>query len=557
VPYEPWTLIDAGRESLWAPDVWIGVLELVGAHEGEPVYDESSRIYDQLNERFPREHWRAQDRGRFRPLFRDYSKPWTALGLASFDGSFQLLDRGRRLLARRGSMRLELAKLLRDYQEDGCFPFRLLAQAVRSSREGATFDFLYHDVCCRCRSEAELAEALADPSNHPEDVPDTPKRRLKLMMRLMERTGAVQPSTDSMLWMQWDTQAIQAIVGTSDDMTNTGSDWDHSLLGSTLNEIVEGVPGSGKSHLISAIRERFKGTRVVVMHPAMSYEDLVEGVRPLAALSRSEGLLLPAPFGRPYYEYYSEGDASQGYEGAKSGFCVRGGLFLLACAEACRSPHERFLVVLDELNRCNVPRALGELILCLEESKRWVWCEAKQRWKGAVAVRLPYSGLEFFVPNNLYVLGTLNSSDKSITALDQAIRRRFSFHRIEPLPPESLLEKLGEWADRLSKSVSIWSRVNEVLLEECGPDSILGHSYFFDAARLAEGALGVEGAIAWLWRSALVPQVVDSLGSTGRLDLLDGALQEIWGEHLASCAIRIRIAGVGAGRAARIEDLRG
>jgi hypothetical protein len=477
------------------------------------------------------------------------------LGLASFDGTFQLLKNGERLLRSNGNFRREVATLIRDYQEDDCFPFRLLAEAIRCQPQGSTFEFLYHDVCRRCRTSADLVDAISNPSNRSDEIPDTPKRRLKLMLRIMERTGAVQSCNDSALWVQWDSDATEIIVGSRGKMDQVISVDSNLPLCATLNEIVEGVPGTGKSHLITTLRGQFTGVRVVVMHPAMSYEDLVEGVRPTAAQGLNEGLLLPKPVGTSYYDSYSIGGGATKEVTGTSGFGVRGGLFLLACAEACRNPRGRYLIVLDELNRCNVPRALGELLLCLEESKRWRWIETEGRWDGSVSVRLPYSGLPFFVPNNLYVLGTLNSSDRSITALDQAIRRRFTFHRLEPLAEFALLDRLGTAAKPLSESVRIWVQINRILLDECGPDSVLGHSYFFDAARLAEGPLGITGAVRWLWRSALLPQVLDALSTAGRLDVLEGALQAAWSDYLAANGLRIRVLGAGAGRAARLEEI--
>jgi hypothetical protein len=172
-----------------------------------------------------------------------------------------------------------------------------------------------------------------------------------------------------------------------------------------------------------------------------------------------------------------------------------------------------------------------------------------------VSVQLPYSGLQFFVPNNLHVLGTLNSSDKSTSALDQAVRRRFSFYRLEPLPEAELLNNLGPSGVHFAKSIQVWSQVNRVLQEECGPDAVLGHSYFFESTELARGPLGVEGATRRLWLSTLLPQVVDILSANGRLDLIDGSLRSAWDSHLASIGLRVKVWGTGSARAARIESL--
>ena len=97
--YKSWTKIDSGREGLWDPDVWLGVLEIVSRHEGDPVYDDKSPIYQELEKKYPGLGWKKYENTnppQFRPLFRDYSKPWINTGALELeDQKFYLTPLGK------------------------------------------------------------------------------------------------------------------------------------------------------------------------------------------------------------------------------------------------------------------------------------------------------------------------------------------------------------------------------------------------------------------------------------------------------------------------------
>ncbi len=289
------------------------------------------------------------------------------------------------------------------------------------------------------------------------------------------------------------------------------------LLRAYKNVVIEGVPGSGKSHSIDSVRALFDGfTSVVVMHPSTSYEDMIEGVRPAAGSASDGSRFQPVgangDFARAYGNPSTTGELDQA-------FCIRAGRFLLACATACNNPNEDHLIVLDELNRCNVPRAFGELLLLLEPSKRKRF--EGGTWRGGQTATLPYSGLTFFVPDNLHVLGTMNTTDRSVAPLDQALRRRFAFHRLEPMTATELKSAIGKNAAHLtiSSAIDAWHALNMELEDKLGPDMMLGHSYFFDADRAMESGKSADEAIRDMWRLAILPQLIDILHSANRAEL--------------------------------------
>jgi len=119
---------------------------------------------------------------------------------------------------------------------------------------------------------------------------------------------------------------------------------------------------------------------------------------------------------------------------------------------------KNYYIVIDEINRANISKVFGELITLIEEDKR-----------DKLEVILPYSKEPFSVPSNLYIIGTMNSTDKSIALLDVALRRRFTFIKMEP--NENLV--IEEFKDKFTK-------LNEFIANTLGEDYKIGHSYFIN-----------------------------------------------------------------------------
>lgn len=201
--------------------------------------------------------------------------------------------------------------------------------------------------------------------------------------------------------------------------------------------ILQGPPGTGKTRLAEQVKQRFFGGRgaTVQFHPAVTYEDFVVGLSP-----RTEGNDLH--------------------------FTVRPG-WLLEAAEAAKEG--RYLLVIDEINRADLGKVLGEAIYLFEPGE--IGGDSPR------TVQLPHAvngQKSFTYPPDLYILGTMNTADRSIATLDLAVRRRFSFVTVRPDP--EVVKGTG-----LELAIRAFTALQDVFVEHA-PDEALdllpGHSYF-------------------------------------------------------------------------------
>nr|MDA8359439.1 AAA family ATPase [Actinomycetota bacterium] len=229
--------------------------------------------------------------------------------------------------------------------------------------------------------------------------------------------------------------------------------------------VLYGPPGTGKTYIARKLMEFVAPEpdrrEVVQFHPSYSYEDFVEGYRPsTSADGRLSYDLRPGP--------------------------------LLRLAKAAETSTQEHVLLIDEINRGNLPRILGELLYALE-------------YRGE-PIRLMYSvDKPLNLPRNLLVLGTMNTADKSIGLIDAALRRRFHF--VPLFPGEGpLTDLLAQWLDNyvpeMSHVAGIVDRLNAELRRRVGRHLQVGHSYFL-RSDLSEEVL------ANIWDADIVPFLED------------------------------------------------
>jgi hypothetical protein len=233
----------------------------------------------------------------------------------------------------------------------------------------------------------------------------------------------------------------------------------------TRNLILYGPPGTGKTYCARRFAERFLGdqqpdpqqisefSEFVTFHQSFAYEEFVEGLRP---------------------KVNEDGEVT--YE-------VANGVFKGICERAKEDPENRYLLVIDEINRANIAKVFGELITLLEDDKRL-------GQPNELPARLPYSKDELHVPPNLFVLGTMNTADRSIALLDLALRRRFTF--VEFMPDPALLGTV-EGIDL----TLLLDRLNQRVAALVDRDHQIGHSYFLALDRVAD--------LRFIWYHRVVP----------------------------------------------------
>jgi 5-methylcytosine-specific restriction endonuclease McrBC GTP-binding regulatory subunit McrB len=170
----------------------------------------------------------------------------------------------------------------------------------------------------------------------------------------------------------------------------------------------------------------------ITFHQNYAYEDFIQGLRP--SVKNTNGSLA---------------------------FELKDGIFKKIADKAKKEDTDNYVIIIDEINRANISRVFGELITLIEEDKRFG--ELNE-----ISTTLP-SGEKFVVPPNLYIVGTMNTADKSIALIDIALRRRFDF------------EKLYPDEDKVVNSCkTLFKKINTQVLELKGPDFQIGHAYFME-----------------------------------------------------------------------------
>ncbi|MXY55019.1 MAG: AAA domain-containing protein [Gammaproteobacteria bacterium] len=233
-----------------------------------------------------------------------------------------------------------------------------------------------------------------------------------------------------------------------------------------LNTILFGPPGTGKTwRTVARSVEICDGAAPEGEELRVRYEELV-------AAGRIEFVTFHQSFG---YEEFVEGIRPVVEDGEVAYRVQDGVLKRLAAAARTRQRAEPFVLVIDEINRANISKVMGELITVLEEDKR-------QDAENEVEVTLPYSRERFTLPANLHILGTMNTADRSIALLDTALRRRFEF---EEMAPDSSV--LGEAAEHTGVDLPrVLTAINERLEYLVDRDHLLGHAWLMRARNRGE-----------------------------------------------------------------------
>ncbi|WP_255632354.1 DUF4357 domain-containing protein [Amycolatopsis sp. TNS106] len=231
--------------------------------------------------------------------------------------------------------------------------------------------------------------------------------------------------------------------------------WDDRQL------IFYGPPGTGKTYLALKLAEYFGGgpeqVKLVQFHPSYAYEDFFEGFRPQED-----------PKTREVAFRITDGPLRE--------------LADLASREGNR--HVPHFLVIDEINRANLAKVFGELYFLLEYRNK--------------SVRLTYSGNDFALPSNLFLIGTMNTADRSIALVDAAMRRRFSFVELSPgtEPTSGLLRR---WLDREGRNTEPADLLEAVNARITDPDFQVGPSY------LMKKGVYRDGGLERTWRTKILP----------------------------------------------------
>lgn len=171
-----------------------------------------------------------------------------------------------------------------------------------------------------------------------------------------------------------------------------------------------------------------------------------------------------------FHQNYSYEDFMMGYKPVENGFELKYGVFYRFCQKAANQPDKEFFFIIDEINRGNMSKIFGELLMLIEKD-----------YRGTKAT-LAYNGLSFSVPKNLYIIGMMNTADRSLAMIDYALRRRFSFFEMEPgFDSEGFIHyQNGLNNETLNELISKVKDLNhEIALDKSlGKGFCIGHSYF-------------------------------------------------------------------------------
>ncbi len=226
------------------------------------------------------------------------------------------------------------------------------------------------------------------------------------------------------------------------------------LIRMKRNVILQGAPGVGKTFAAKRLAYSMMGCKdqnrvmMVQFHQSYTYEDFIEGFRPSST---------------------------------SSSFEIKKGAFASFCKKAAEDPDNEYFFIIDEINRGNLSKIFGELFMLIENDKR------------GNALQLLYSGDKFSVPPKLYIIGMMNTADRSLAMLDYALRRRFAFFEMKPgFESEGFREYKMAFANaKFDSLVDCVEKLNAVIAadDSLGEGFCIGHSYFCNLTAITDKAL--------------------------------------------------------------------
>jgi 5-methylcytosine-specific restriction protein B len=268
------------------------------------------------------------------------------------------------------------------------------------------------------------------------------KDEYDLLLDIIREQNPAHPRPDAVQKVEYKKEHFLRDVYISED------DYDSltSLLLHKKNIILQGAPGVGKTYAAKRLAYSILESKdddkikIVQFHQSYTYEDFIMGYKP--------------------------GDA---------GFKMQTGVFYQFCQQAENRPDDMFFFIIDEINRGNLSKIFGELLMLVEKDYR------------GEKMTMAYGGLTFSVPENLYIIGMMNTADRSLAMIDYALRRRFSFFDMRPaFYNDTFVEYQRSLANEVFDNlIETVKRLNQDIANDAslGDGFCIGHSYFCDQTK--------------------------------------------------------------------------
>ena len=333
----------------------------------------------------------------------------------------------------------------------------------------------------RGASEAEIYEHALEFLDR--FIEEASERDLTLRHRL---------DAQSLVWAIQDEEPVAPVAPAEDDHAKTGTDisleklaeelmWEPDRLRMVIHGledkgqvIFQGPPGTGKTYVARRIAQWYQAQggnyRIVQFHPSYTYEDFVEGFRPFLT------------------------------EAGQAGYQLARGPLRRMAEQAQDNPDARFILVIDEINRGNLSKILGELYFLLEYRDE--------------EVDLQYSPEQFRLPKNLWLIGTMNTTDRSIALVDAALRRRFYFFGFYPDEPP-IQGLLRRWLEKDNNPDALWvADLVDAANRKLGDRHLgIGPSHFMKNDPPLD-----ESRVRFIWEQAVIPYIEEQyFGDEARL----------------------------------------